>query len=124
VVHSGGVALKIAANGDTLVREDLVGTFADPTLPLPDRLEYFVREWRSPFKSVEPSITEGFGPKLLEEAADILRSATSAANRRGKAQAVVQDQLHWAAREISFLREIIREKLHEDPVFFRQKPDV
>jgi hypothetical protein len=118
-----GEPLKIAENGDTYVREDLAGTFADLTLPLPDRLEYFVREWRSPFKSVEPSVMEGFGPKLLEEAAGILRSATSAANRRGRSQQIVQDRLHWAVQEIAFLRNIIREELKQDPTFYRPVPN-
>jgi hypothetical protein len=99
--------LKILQNGEVVVAEDLKGTFADPTLPLPERMRLLAEELRMP---------------LLFEAADHLASVRSSAERRGRASQATVALLKRAQGEIGFLRQFIREKTGSDPDYFEQMP--
>jgi hypothetical protein len=106
------LTIEIGQNGEVSVSGKIKGTYADPTLPLHERIKRLAR-YLGPGNEI---------PALLCEAADILQSNRIAAERRGKMQLQTQTSLHDARLEISFLRNFIREKLGTSPDFVQPSP--
>jgi len=102
--------LEIAQDGTISVPDELKGTYQDFTCSLPARMRLLVEH----MLQLPPGAAS-----LLSEAIDLLESNRTAAARRGRAQDAVQEQLHFAAQEISFLKDFIRKKGLEVPEFIR-----
>jgi hypothetical protein len=108
--------LEIGETGDVSVPDELKGTWADRTLPLPERLELLI---------VVPEMclmSSARVASLLNEALDHLKPARDVAMRRGRQMQTIQEQLHRARQEVMFLRQYIREEIGKDPEFFQQMP--
>ena len=110
------MTIEIGQNGEVTVPEGIKGTYADPTIPLHERIERLATNLE-----LAPLLGDAV-PVLLHEAAGILQSNRVAAERRGKVQLQTQDCLHNASREITFLRNFIREKLGVSPDFVQPSP--
>ena len=104
--------IEISPNGEVTVREGIRGTYADPTIPLAERVKLFAEAGDWPVQEA----------LLLCEAADHLQSIRIANMRRGRAQLVVQQQLHAAHQEIMFLRNYIWEQCDKKPEFIQPSP--
>ena len=110
------LTIEIEQNGEVTVPEGIRGTYADPTIPLHERIERLATNLE-----LVPLLGDAV-PALLHEAADILQSNRGAAERRGKVQLQAQTSLHNARLEITFLRNLIREKLAVSPDFVLPSP--
>lgn len=94
--------IEIAQSGEVIVDPSIKGGFADPALPLAIRLEKLGLE-------ISKMDFDGIAKvySLVFEAADIVRSNQTAAERRASAQRNVQKLLHHSQAEIRFLRQYI-----------------
>lgn len=110
------MTIEIGQNGEVTVPEGIKGTYADPTIPLHERVERLAANLE-----LVPLLGDAV-PVLLHEAADILQSNRVAAERRGKVQLQTQACLHNASLEITFLRNLIHEKLGVSPEFALPSP--
>jgi hypothetical protein len=110
------LTIEIGQNGEVIVPEEIRGTYADPTIPLHERIERLATNLE-----LVPLLGDAI-PVLFHEAADILQSNRVAAERRGKVQLQTQTSLHNASLEISFLRNLIHEKLGTSPDFVLPSP--
>jgi hypothetical protein len=108
--------VEIGTNGEVTVPEDIRGTYADPTIPLHERTERLAKNMESiPLLGDKIAV-------LLREAADVLKSNRGAAERRGKAQLVMQQQLHAARLEVTFLRNFLYKEFGKNPEFIQPSP--
>ena len=108
--------LEILESGEVAVPDELKGTWADRTLPLPERMGLLIGAVDEPFAVSDQVIS------LLNEALDHLKPARDVAVRRGRQMRTIQDQLHRAQQEVTFLRNYICERIGKDPEFFQQMP--
>ena len=108
--------LEISETGEVTVPDELKGTWADRTLPLPERLELFIAATDMSFALSAQAVS------LLNEVLDHLKPVRDVAVRRGRVMQTVQEQLHRAQLEVNFLRKYIRERIGKDPEFFQQMP--
>ena len=108
--------LEIGETGEVIVPDEIRGTWADRTLPLPERLELFIAATDMSFAVSAQAVS------LLNEVLDHLKPARDVAVRRGRMMQTVQGQLHRAQEEVTVLRKYIRQEIGKDPEFFQQMP--